>query len=78
MNKRVETRELTNADFAQRCAYLAKITAAWAGDMLTFAEERDKPVRAETVAMFTAEIRGWLDRIEQQVPAPIAQKEETQ
>lgn len=58
--------KLTEAGFAQRCAYMASRCATWAGDSLTLPEYWQEPVKVATVARFTDEIRGMLDRIDEQ------------
>lgn len=57
---------LTEAGFAQRCAYIAAKAAHWSGDSMTLPELYNQPIKIETVARFTDEIRGMLDRIDEQ------------
>ena len=55
---------LTHSLLAERCAYLAKVAAAWAGDLLSLPEQNGAPVPLETVERFLSEMRERLDRIE--------------
>ncbi|MGN7710815.1 hypothetical protein [Agrobacterium radiobacter] len=57
--------KLTEAQFAQQCAYIAKNAAAWAGDTLTLPENHHRPADANMVKRFTDEIRGRLDRLDE-------------
>ncbi len=57
--------KLTNAAFAEQCAYLAKNAAAWAGDCLTLPEYNHRPVDPTTVARFTDDMRNRLDRLDE-------------
>jgi len=54
---------LTNAEFAQRCAYIAKNAAAWAGDSLTLPEYWNQPVKEEVAERFCRDIEGWLGSV---------------
>lgn len=57
---------LKNAEFSQRCAHIASRAASWAGDALMLPEEYERAVSSDTVARFTDELRGTLDRIDAQ------------
>lgn len=57
--------KLTEAKFAQLCAYIAANAAKWAGDILTLPEDHQRPVDAKTVKRFTDEMRGRLDRLDE-------------
>jgi len=57
--------KLTEAKFAQLCAYIATNAAKWAGDMLTLPEDHNKAVDAKTVKRFTDEMRARLDRLDE-------------
>ncbi len=57
--------KLTEAKFAQLCAYIATNAAKWAGDVLTMPEDHNKPVDPKTVKRFTDEMRGRLDRVDE-------------
>lgn len=57
--------KLTEADFARNCAYMARIISGWAGDALTLPERLQTPIDAKTVARFTDDIRGHLDRLDE-------------
>lgn len=57
--------KLTEAKFAQLCAYIATNAAKWAGDMLTLPEDHNQPVDAKTVKRFTDEMRARLDRLDE-------------
>lgn len=55
---------MTNAEFAQQCAYFASRMAAWSGDSLTLPEERGQRVRDRVMADFLKTFRERLDWIE--------------
>jgi hypothetical protein len=55
---------MTNAEFAQQCAYFASRMASWAGDSLTLPEERNERVRDWVMANFLKDFRDRLDFIE--------------
>ena len=57
--------KLTEAQFSMQCAFIAKNAASWAGDILTNPEDYGKPADARTVARFTDEMRGRLDRLDE-------------
>jgi hypothetical protein len=57
--------KLTEAQFSMQCAFIAKNAAAWAGDILTLPERCNEPADAKTVARFTSEMRGRLDRLDE-------------
>lgn len=57
--------KLTEAQFAQQCAYIAKNASAWAGDTLTLPENHHRPAEVNMVKRFTDEIRGRLDRLDE-------------
>ncbi len=63
--------QLTEAKFAQLCAYIATNAAKWAGDMLTLPEDHNQPVDAKTVKRFTDEMRARLDRLDEMAGAVI-------
>lgn len=67
---------LTQQQFAQKCAYVARHASAWAGDTL----EMESDVSPDTVARFTDELRERADHIDRRagrqasaatVPAPV-------
>lgn len=56
---------MTNAEFAQQCAYFASRMAGWSGDSLTLPEERDERVRDWVMANFLKDFRerlGWIEQ----------------
>lgn len=55
---------LTEADFARNCAYLSRLISGWAGDSLTLPERLQDPADTKTVARFTDDVRGRLDRLD--------------
>jgi hypothetical protein len=57
--------KLTEAQFSMQCAFIAKNAAAWAGDILTLPERCNEPAEAKTVARFTSDMRGRLDRLDE-------------
>lgn len=57
---------LTNAQFTQQAAYLAKNCASWAADNLTLREEINEPMHKEALQRFCAFVRRRLDSIEHQ------------
>lgn len=59
------TPDLTEAAFAQICAYIASRAAGWAGDGLILPENHGRQASAATVARFTDELRGTLDRLDE-------------
>lgn len=56
--------ELSEADFARNCSYLARLISGWAGDSLTLPERLHAAMSVETVARFTDDVRGHLDRLD--------------
>lgn len=68
--------KLTEAQFAQQCAYIAKNAAAWAGDTLTLPENHHRPADANMVRRFTDEMRERLARLDEW--AGIAAQERTE
>ena len=56
--------KLTNAQFAQQCAYIAKNASNWAAELLDYAENRGSEANPEAVFRFTDSIRGRLDRLD--------------
>lgn len=57
--------KLTEAQFSMFCSYIAKNAAAWAGDILTLPERYNREADPKNVALFTDEIRGKLDRLDE-------------
>jgi hypothetical protein len=57
--------ELTEAQFSMQCAFIAKNAAAWAGDLLTLPERLNEVADPKTIARFTDEMRGRLDRLDE-------------
>lgn len=55
---------LTNAEFAQRCAYIAVRAAKWSGDLLTLPETHEEAAPPVAVARFIRDIQGFLDHLE--------------
>ncbi|EGP57375.1 hypothetical protein Agau_C201679 [Agrobacterium tumefaciens F2] len=68
--------KLTEAQFAQQCAYIAKNAAAWAGDTLTLPENHHRPADANMVRRFTDEMRGRLDRLDEWACTPPPERTE--
>ena len=58
---------ITEAQFSMQCAFIAKIAAAWAGDLLTLPERYNCEADTNTVARFTDEMRGRLARLDEWV-----------
>jgi hypothetical protein len=56
---------LTNAEFAMFCSYIAKNASAWAGDCLTLPENWGEPIKWGDVARFTDDVRKRLDRLDE-------------
>lgn len=56
--------KITSAQFSMQCSFIAKNASAWAADMLTLPESYQDPVDTATVARFTDDIRGRLDRLD--------------
>jgi hypothetical protein len=56
---------LTEAQFSQQCAYIAKNAAAWAADILTLPENYHREADPSNVARFTDDVRARLDRIDE-------------
>lgn len=57
--------KLTEARFAQRCAYIAKHASSWAAELLDFVEDREREADPESVFRFTDSVRDrldWLDK----------------
>lgn len=57
-------KKLTEAIFSMQCSFIAKNAAAWAGDLLTLPEQYDTVSNPRTVARFTDDMRGRLDRLD--------------
>lgn len=55
---------MTNAEFSQIVAYMAKNCAHWAGDALSLPERINSPMSEENRRRFVAEMRERLDRID--------------
>ncbi|HEY0125011.1 MAG TPA: hypothetical protein VGC14_25255 [Rhizobium sp.] len=53
--------KLTNAEFAQQCAYIAKTAASWAGDLLILPETYQETPRHYSVERFVSDMRKHLD-----------------
>lgn len=58
--------KLTEAQFARRAFHIAARASSWASECIMFEDWLNKPMREEAVARFTDEMRGLLDRIDQQ------------
>lgn len=56
---------MTEAQFAQQLAYLAKSCAEWSASMLTLPENFHRTVDPHTVKRFTDDMRKRLDHIEE-------------
>lgn len=56
-------RRLTNVEFAQQCAFIAKNAAAWAADSLTLPEYRERPVDERVAERFCRDLEGWVSHI---------------
>lgn len=70
MNSRTEgmvnrMSKLTEAVFSMQCSFIAKNSAAWAGDLLTLPEYYNKEADPRTVARFTDDMRARLDRLDE-------------
>jgi len=59
--------KLTEAVFSMQCSFIAKNAAAWAGDLLTLPEYYNHEADPITVARFTDDMRGRLDRLDEWV-----------
>jgi hypothetical protein len=57
---------MTNADFAEMAAHIARKASAWAGDCLILRDMRDKPLETEAADRFIRDIRGMIDHIEEE------------
>lgn len=60
---------MTNGDFAMYAMRLASRCASWAGDCMTLADYRDKPLREEAADRFLKSQRELLDYIERETRA---------
>lgn len=58
--------KLTEARFAQRCAYIAKQASDWAAELLDFVEDREREADPESVFRFTDSVRDRLDRLDKE------------
>ncbi|APY14275.1 hypothetical protein GJU94_13780 [Brucella sp. 10RB9214] len=58
--------KLTEARFAQRCAYIAKHASDWAAELLDFVEDREREADPESVFRFTDSVRERLDRLDEE------------
>lgn len=67
---------MTQAEFAQQCAFIAKKAADWAGDVLTLPEDYARPVDPKAVARFTDGLREHLDRIDRRAGRQALQEKE--
>lgn len=67
---------LTEADFARNCAYLSRLISGWAGDALILPERLSEPIPVETVARFTDDVRGHLDRLDELAGRRLLSEEE--
>lgn len=56
--------QMTHADFARRCAFIASEASSWAGDVLTLPEDAGKPITKWAVARFLEGMRARLDYLE--------------
>ena len=56
--------KLTEAEFAQQCAFIAKNAADWASSILEIGEALNDPARLTTVCRFTDEMRQRLDHLD--------------
>ncbi|HWJ71886.1 MAG TPA: hypothetical protein VNX29_01855 [Kaistia sp.] len=61
---------ITNAQFARSAARLAKVSAAWAGDILELDRDAGESAPAETVRRFISEMRKRLDWLENDLDPP--------
>lgn len=58
--------KLTEARFAQRCAYIANHASSWAAELLDFVEDREREADPESVFRFTDSVRYRLDRLDKE------------
>lgn len=70
---------ITNVEFAGVAAGLARDAASWAASTCVLPEKANKPVRPDTIARFTAEVRDRLEFLERwaaEAPTPALNREE--